>query len=78
MPAVDADRARAVIDDLKQAAGHDQVLDEVKYLVRIGEVRVEERRRGETEERQYGGGDPRLKSGVNRRGAPTPIGTLSY
>src|SRR5467141_1587060 len=44
-PVVDAERARAVGDDLQQAAGHHQVLDEVEDLVWIGEVQVEEDRR---------------------------------
>lgn len=40
MSVVNADRARASGYDLNQAAGHDQVLDEMERLVWIGEVRM--------------------------------------
>jgi hypothetical protein len=39
---VKAERARAVDRDLEQAAGHDQVLDEVEGLVGVRKIQMEE------------------------------------
>jgi hypothetical protein len=46
---VNADRTRAVGYELKQAASHDQILNEMERLVGIGKVRVKEHCCGQAE-----------------------------
>src|SRR5258708_38766222 len=60
VPVVNADRARAVGYDLKQAAGHDQVLNEMERLVGIGKICMKECRCSQAEQGQHSGDDARL------------------
>jgi hypothetical protein len=48
IPIVDTDRTCSVGYELKQTASHHQIFDEVKDLVRIVEMCVEENCRGQT------------------------------
>ena len=49
-------------DDLEQSAGHCHVLQEVDDVVRIGEIGVEEHRRGHAVQRKDSGGRARPKA----------------
>src|SRR5580698_6583441 len=69
-PVVDADCAGAVGYDLKKAACHDQVFDEVECLVGIVEVRMKERCGGQAEQRQHRRNDTSLIAGNNQKAAP--------
>src|ERR1700730_5883770 len=56
---VDAECAGTECHDLEHAASHHHVLDEMEYLVRIGEVGVEEHRGGDAEQREDAAGGAR-------------------
>lgn len=60
MPIVDADGASAVGHDLKQAAGHDEVFDEMERLVGIGKICMKEHRRSQAEQGEDARNDARL------------------
>src|SRR3984957_2787678 len=66
-PAIDADRTRAIGHDLKQAAGHDQVLDEMERLVGISEIRMKEHGCRQAEQREHDCNDARLKAEYNQK-----------
>ena len=53
---INAERPRAVGYDLKQAAGHDQVLDEMERLIGISKVGMKESCRREAEQGEDHGG----------------------
>ena len=66
---VDTERTGAEGNDLKQPAGHREILQEVSHLIRVGEVVVETECRGDGEDRHDDCCGPGLKADNKKHAA---------